>query len=203
MHEHVGMSWKQPGWEHCSSKCRDTAVLPSNSLSPREEYVLNWCGTSITGIELPVCRVSLSRISFHNNHWAAPLCHSYLCCEFVSAFHHCSSSEVYASSERHIADTQDASLHCRGEHLEQSAQCVQSPSLCCGTQGFGRIHRAKQRLELQSSEEICWAIWSSTPLHRRVPVCTRLFQGFHNFLRHFWWFLQAGQTLSINNRGHC
>lgn len=50
-----GMFWKQDG----SSAAANAVVqlyFPSNSLSPREEYVFNWCDTSTTGVELLVCR---------------------------------------------------------------------------------------------------------------------------------------------------
>lgn len=61
-----------PGYSQDGSSAAASAEVqlyfPSSGLSPREEYVFNWCDTSTTGIELLVCRVSPCRISFQNDH---------------------------------------------------------------------------------------------------------------------------------------
>lgn len=56
-----------PGNSHVGSSAAASAEVqlyfPSNSLSPREEYVFNWCDTSTRGVGLLICTESTEQLS--------------------------------------------------------------------------------------------------------------------------------------------
>ncbi|KAF2974560.1 hypothetical protein EK904_001427 [Melospiza melodia maxima] len=142
---------------------------PGNSQDVQDvqQQVQRYSCTALATVSVPVKNMCLTGVLP-----AGDACH-----EVVSAFHHCSSSEVYASSEKHVADAQDTGLHCRWEHLEQSAQCVQSPLLSA------MAHEGMAEWQKGKTDWSCRVHKGFARLSEAVPHCTEGYQCVQGYIK--------------------